>query len=116
MCLWTGCAYRVALESDPPGATVTLPSGERVVTPDTVKLRYRTISGPQTVLVTYPGMRTMEVNVRKTAMPPFGFQYITDPVFRPGVAFGKKPRSEIRFMMVREHGAAGSWNVDEQIE
>lgn len=107
--LLSGCAYKVALSSDPAAAVVRLPEGDEVITPDVVDLRWRPF-GEQVVVVSSPGYRTTAFDLRDREIR-WG-RYVTDTLFRPATLFGA-PRGEVRFVLVPEHGPAGTWREDD---
>ncbi len=107
--LLAGCAYRVTLTSLPMPARVELPDGEVVVTPADVTLRWVPF-GHQPVTVTAPGHRRLAVDLRRDEVR-LG-RWIATSVFRPRTWFGA-PRGEVRFLLVPDHGPAGTWAPSE---
>ena len=111
--LATGCAYTLALESEPSAASVRLPSGRTVVTPEEVRFwwvplgRFHDIA-PTPVEVSAPGYRTLTVDLQDRQLR--GSRVLTDPVFRPLRALGVKPRGEVTFLLVPAHGPSGTWD------
>ena len=105
LALLAGCAYRVALTSLPMPARVELPGGETVVTPAEVTLRWAPF-GHQSVVVTAPGHRRLEVDLRRDEIR-LG-RLVATSVCRPRTLFGA-PRGEVRFLLVPDHGPAGTW-------
>jgi hypothetical protein len=105
MILWlTGCVYRVALTSVPMPAQVTLPSGEMVVTPVEVDLRWAPLR-PQVLTVSAPGHRSVTVDLHRDEVR-FG-RLVATTLFRSSTWSGA-PRGEVRVVLVPEHGPAGT--------
>jgi hypothetical protein len=100
------------IASDPPGAEVRLPDNHVVSTPSIVKVHY-TFFTPAPIVVTAPGYRTMSYDLRHR--PGFGQPEISVwrvalyPIWHPFAAFRKEPLRRLEFVMVPEHGPAGTW-------
>lgn len=107
--LWlAGCAYRVVLTSAP-SAQVTLPDGQIVTTPEEVALRWVPF-GHQRVTVEARGHRPLEVDLRATEIKLH--HYVSDTLWRPSTLLGA-PRGEVHFLLIEEHGPAGTWESGE---
>jgi hypothetical protein len=112
--LWmalSGCAYRLQMDSRPSGAQVTLPSDEIVSTPEVVPLVWVPF-GHQRVTVSAPGYRTFVVDLRKqeiTAWHVVGDLLAVRRLVSPGA-----PDGRVEFVLVPDHGPAGTWNPAEQ--
>jgi hypothetical protein len=98
----------VQLISSPGEAEVRLPSGETVVTPAEVKLRWVPF-GHQVVRVWVPGYRPLKVDLRESDVR-LG-HYITHTLFRPKTLFGE-PHGEVEFVLVPKHGKVGTWDAE----
>lgn len=85
-----GCTYRVTVDSDPPGALMTLRDGRTVVLPEEVRFHAVPFTR-RVVTVTAPGYRTAEVDTS---------------------AYLGRPR-EVEVLLVREHGPAGTWTAEQ---
>ena len=109
--LWcgSGCAYKMKLASSPAGAEVTLPSGETVVTPTVVKLRWAPF-GKQMVIARAAGFRPLEVDLRREEIR--ASHYFRDALFRPKTWLGA-PRGEVSLILVPEHGPVGTWTPED---
>ncbi len=103
-----GCAYKVQLSSDPAAASVELPDGERLITPDIAVLRWRPF-GRQEVRVSATGYRPVTIDLRDREIR--WSRYVTDTLFRPATLAGA-PRGDVRFVLVPEHGPVGTWSED----
>ncbi|HHO53767.1 MAG TPA: hypothetical protein ENK18_23565 [Deltaproteobacteria bacterium] len=107
--LWlVGCAYRVVLTSSIP-AQVTLPSGRIVTTPEEVTLRWAPF-GHQRVRVEARDHRPLEVDLRRSEIRLH--HYVRDTLGRPATLLGA-PRGEVHFLLIEEHGPAGTWSAGE---
>ncbi len=105
----SGCAYKIRLYSNPLAANVQLPNGTTVVTPADIKLRYAPF-GHQRIVVTAPGYRVVEMDVRKSEIK-LG-HYITDAFFKPKTWLGE-PRGTLSVVLVPNHGPVGTWDPTE---
>ena len=105
----SGCAYKMKLASNPAGAEVTLPSGETVVTPTVVKLRWAPF-GKQVVIARAAGFRPLEIDLRQEEIR--ASHYVRDGVFRPKTWLGA-PRGEVSLILVPEHGPVGTWSPED---
>lgn len=94
----SGCAYRVALVSTPPGALVELPSGRQVTTPAEVKIRWAPFN-EAVVRASARGYRPLEVDLRDTEVKAGRF-------FFRGF---KRPRGEVELVLIPAHGPTGTW-------
>ena len=106
----SGCAYKVALSSQPTPARVTLPGDQgSVITPAEVVFRWAPFN-EQVIQVTADGYRPLEVDLRTHEIR-MG-RYLTDTLFRPATLFGQ-PRGEVRLMLVPDHGPIGTWTAED---
>lgn len=113
--LSSGCAWTVRAQADLPGGWAQLPSGERVALPADLRLRYTPLHKPQRVTFGAPSARELTLNLREQAMPRWGLRLLTDPLFRPRQVYGDTPRETLRVLLVRDHGPAGTWRVEDQL-
>jgi hypothetical protein len=81
------CVHTVAVTSDPTPAELTLPDGTLVVTPAEIEVPW-TPFRPWTVIARAPGRRPLTLDV-------------------------KRRDDELRLLLVREHGPAGTWTEEE---
>jgi len=107
--LASGCAYKVNLNTNPLAADVKLPDGTTVVTPAEIKFRYVPF-GRQTIVVTAPGYRVVEMDLRRTEIK-LG-RYITDAIFKPRTWLGDA-RGQVHVVLVPNHGPVGTWDPAE---
>lgn len=107
--LASGCTYRVHLTSNPVGAAVTRPDGEVVHTPETLRFGYRPFRA-QTVTVSSPEYRSMELSVRRDLVK--SHQLFFDPVFHPRRVFSKRPHHAVHVRLVPAHGPVGTWSAE----
>ena len=105
----SSCAYKVDLLSQPPGASVELPTGQTITTPATVKLKWAPFN-QQRVVVYAPGYRTLYLDLRKTEVR--ASHYITDTLFRSKTLTGAS-RGEVEFLLIHLHGPSGTWSGDD---
>lgn len=108
---WLSCAscgYRLVLGSQPP-ATVLLPDGSLVSTPAEVRLRYVPF-GHQRVVASADGYRSCEIDLREDAIRllPMVIGTLAHPATLAG-----RPRTEVRIVLVPEHGPSGTWTPEE---
>ncbi len=107
--LLSGCAYKVELTSTPAGAQLLLPDGSTATTPTVATLRWRPF-GTQPVIASAPGYREVRFDLRRNEIR--WFHYVRDTLLRPSTLAGA-PRGSVDFLLVPEHGPAGSWTADE---
>jgi len=99
------CAYKVRLRSTPQPAEVTLPQGRTVLTPDVVRLRWVPF-GHQEVSVHAPGYRPLTLDLRDREVR-LG-RIIGQTIRHPSTLWGEV-RGDVYFVLVPEHGPAGTW-------
>lgn len=104
--LLAGCAYKVALSSVPTPVEVVLPDGRVVVTPVEVDLRWAPF-GHQPIVARAVGYRPLELDLRRDEIR-LG-RLVGTTLGHPSTLWGR-PRGEIRLLLVREHGPAGTWD------
>jgi len=110
----SGCGYRVELESLPEGATVELPDGELVSTPDTVRFVWRPF-GKQIVRVSAPGYRTLELDMVRPAGEVTLWRVFRARVLRPWTSLTpRRAVGRVQFVLTPEHGPAGTWTPEGQ--
>jgi len=105
-----GCAHRVMLDSDPPGATVKI-DGEMVgVTPTEIEVTWVPFTD-NTVQLKMPKRRVVTLDLHDD----FGVMCLTWEIltFQYGKLLGKEARTHHRTHLVRQHGPAGTWAPDE---
>lgn len=106
----SGCAHRVMLDSDPPGATVKLEGKVVGVTPTELSVRWVPFQDNE-VQVKLPHRRTVVLDLQKdVGLLRLSWEVVT---FRWGKLSGKVPRTVHRAHFVRKHGPAGTWAPDE---
>ena len=101
-----GCAHRVMLESDPPGATIKM-DGEMVgVTPTELQVTWVPFRDNQ-VQLKMPQRRSVTLDLHKD----LSLLRLTGEIFtfRWGRLMGKVPRAHHRAHFVRHHGPSGTW-------
>ncbi len=110
VCFGTGCAHRVMIDSDPPGATIRIGKKMMGVTPKEVKVTWVPFKRIP-VYIKAPGRRWLTVYVHKdVGIMRLFWQALTLQV---GKLSGKKPRAYHRALFVRTHGPSGTWAPDE---
>jgi hypothetical protein len=105
LCL-SGCAHRVMLDSDPPGATIRI-DGEMVgVTPTELKVRWVPFTDNK-VQLHMPRRRIVTLDLHEDfGLGGFLWEVLT---FQYGKLLGKTPRTHHRAHFVHKHGPAGTW-------
>ena len=106
----SGCAHRVAINSDPMGAQVH--RGRRTVgaTPTEIVVVSIPFSRPK-VRLTMPGYRPMVVQLRKDKKPVRRvWELLT---FRPRRALALVPNTSHEVIMIEVHGPAGTWTPED---
>jgi hypothetical protein len=108
--LCVGCAHRVRIESDPPGASVKVGDKMVGVTPMELKVRWKPW-GEIPVAVNLPGRRTVEIDLAEDlSLLKLSWQVAS---FQLGKVGGAVPRTVHRAQFVHHHGPAGTWVPDE---
>jgi len=108
--LLSGCAHRVLIESDPPGASVRIGQKMVGVTPTEVKVTWLPFKEIP-VSVNLPGRRTIILDLQQDLnMATVGWQAAT---FQFGKISGNVSRGVHRAQFVRHHGPAGTWAPEE---
>lgn len=110
--------HRVRVESQPPGAVVRLDGKVRGVTP----LEFNTVWTPPltkryTVGLTLPGYRPVQAEGTWLQPSPLRrevrlWRYLLHP-FSWMKILGREPRSRYTFVLVQEHGPAGTWGPED---
>ena len=107
--LW-GCAHRVMLDSDPPGATVRMDGKMVGVTPTELQVRWVPFTDNE-VQLKMPKRRAVTLDLHDDlGVGRLTWEFCT---FQYGKLLGKKPRTHHRAHFVRKHGPAGTWSPDE---
>lgn len=108
--LGSGCAHRVRVESDPPGAAIKVGRRARGPAPQELTMLWLPFR-PIKVRVSAPGYRTVTLKASDYA----GFGVFTRELLTLRFArlAGVKPRATIQVVMVREHGAVGTWTEED---
>ena len=106
----SGCAHRVMLDSDPPGATIKM-DGEMVgVTPTELQVRWVPFRSNELQLK-LPRRRSVTLDLHKDV----GLMRLCWEVlsFRWGKLLGRVPRTHHRAHFVQNHGPAGTWTPED---
>lgn len=105
-----GCAHRVRIESDPPGASIKLGQELIGVTPAEVTVKwmpYKRIP----VKIDVPGRRSIVIDLAKDlSLTSLAWQGLT---LQTGKLSGTTPRSTHRALFVRHHGPIGTWTPED---
>jgi len=105
-----GCAHRVMLDSDPPGASVKVDGKMVGVTPTEISVQWAPFRHNE-VQLKLPHRRTVVLDLQKdVGLLRLSWEVIT---FRWGRLSGKVPRTVHRMHFVRKHGPAGTWVPEE---
>ncbi|MCB9793121.1 MAG: PEGA domain-containing protein [Alphaproteobacteria bacterium] len=115
-----GCiVHRVRVESEPPGAVVRVDGKVRGVTPVEFTVPWTPpLTKKYNVRVSLPGYRSAEAMREAWYLPsPLRRQvrmwrYLLHP-FRWGQILGRTPRTTVRYVLVPEHGPAGTWEPED---
>ena len=101
-----GCMHRVRVQSDPPGAMIRV--GREVVGPAPQDVRFLWWPfRPLKVRVAAQGDRPVVIQVNQNVGPMrFLGELLT---FRYKRLLGLTPRATVEVILVREHGASGTW-------
>ena len=110
LCFGSGCAHRVMIDSDPPGATIRVGKKMVGVTPKEVEFTWVPFK-KLPVHIKSPGRRWLTIYVQKDVGPLRLFWQSLTLQF--GKLLGKKPRAYHRAHFVRQHGPAGTWAPEE---
>jgi zona occludens toxin (predicted ATPase) len=108
----SGCAYHVRIESTPAAATVALPNGDRVVTPETVPFRWYPFAH-QRVVVSAPGYRTVEMDLGRRGGE-VTFWHVIRARMRVFRNLGERTAQRVEVVLVPEHGPSGTWTPESQ--
>ena len=111
LALTAGCKHRVLIESDPPGASVRLDKSRKGITPVEFKVGWVPIFFKRyNVRVKLPDYRTVETSIRDDMR----FWAPTwRAVWHPGEALDRVPLHAYEFIMIPDHGPAGTWSPEE---
>ena len=106
-----GCKHRVLVESDPPGATVRLDKAREGITPVEFRVGWVPLFFKRyDKKVKLPGYRTVETSIRDDVR-------LGAPIWRatwhPGEALDRDPLHHYEFILIPDHGPAGTWTPDE---
>jgi hypothetical protein len=102
----SGCAHRVMLDSDPPGATIRIGDEMVGVTPTQLKVRWVPFTDNK-VQLRMPKRRAVTLDLHEDFGPGgFLWEVLT---FQYGKLLGKTPRTYHRAHFVHKHGPAGTW-------
>ena len=105
-----GCAHRVVIESDPPGASIRVGHKTVGVTPAEVKVKWVPFKKIP-VTLNIPGKRRVQLDLSKDLGPMrLGWQTMT---FQTGKLSGKVPRTTHRALFVESHGPVGTWTSED---
>ena len=108
--LMSGCAHRVLIESDPPGANIRVNHKVVGVTPAEIKVKWVPFKEIP-VTVSSPGRRWVKIDLSKDlGLMRLGWQAMT---LQTGKLSGKVPRTTHRALFVYKHGPVGTWNADD---
>lgn len=106
----SGCAHKVLIESDPPGANIRVGHKTVGVTPAEVKVTWVPFKKIP-VTVHAPGRRRVELDLSKDlGLLRLGWQGLT---LQTGKLSGKVPRTTHRALFVRHHGPVGTWAAED---
>ena len=107
---FSGCAHRVLIESDPPGATIRIGRQTVGVTPAEVKVTWVPFKKIP-VSVQMPGRRRVDLDLSADlGLLRLGWQGLT---LQTGKLSGKVPRTTHRALFVRHHGPMGTWTSED---
>jgi hypothetical protein len=106
----SGCAHRVMIDSDPPGATIRVGKKMMGVTPQEINVKWVPFQSTAVHLKS-PGRRWVTIYVHKDVGPMrFFWQAMTLQV---GKLSGKVPRAYHRAQFIKTHGPSGTWAPEE---
>ena len=106
----SGCAHRVMLDSDPPGATIKMDGKMVGVTPTELKVRWIPFKRTR-VLLKLPQRRAVTLDLHKdVGLMRIGWEVLS---FQWGKLLGQKARTHHRTHFVKHHGPAGTWTPDD---
>lgn len=108
----SGCAYHVRIESAPAAATVSLPNGDRVVTPETVRFFWYPFAH-QRVVVSAPGYRTVEMDLGRRGGE-VTFWHVLRARMRVFRNLGERTAQRVEVVLIPEHGPSGTWTPESQ--
>ena len=105
-----GCAHRVMLESDPPGATIKIGEEMVGVTPTELQVTWVPFQDNELQLK-LPQRRSVTIDLQEDV----SLLRITGEImtFRWGRLLGNVPRTHHRAHFIRRHGPAGTWTPEE---
>jgi len=105
-----GCAHRVRIESDPPGASIKLGQELIGVTPTEVTVKWVPFKRIP-VKIDIPGRRSVVIDLAKDlSLMSLTWQGLT---LQTGKLAGTTPRSTHRALFVRHHGPIGTWTPED---
>lgn len=108
--LMQGCAHRVAIHTEPPGATIKV--GRKVIGPAPQEVRFWWWPGrPMRVRVEKRGYRPLVIEASDTVHArSFLRDFFT---FHYKRMVGLTPRASVNVLLIRDHGPAGTWTPDD---
>ena len=105
--LWLGCSFSVHMTTAPEMAVIRLADGTELSAPTVHTFKCAPFT-PQRVEISAPGYRSATYNLRSGVV---GFwHYLHRPRWVDG---DESARNTVRFILVPEHGPAGTWSEDE---
>jgi hypothetical protein len=110
----TGCAHRVRVSSQPPGAEVRYRGKVVGATPcefTTLWVPFRKMN----VQLRLPGRRTTTMHLNRDTGPFRLLGEVLTP-WRWGRFVGRQVRADHQLVMVRKHGRAGTWTPEDALE
>jgi hypothetical protein len=108
--VFVGCAHRVRIESDPPGASIKLGQELIGVTPAEVTVKWVPFKRIP-VKIDIPGRRSVVIDLAKDlSLMSLTWQGLT---LQTGKLAGTTPRSTHRALFVRHHGPTGTWTPED---
>jgi hypothetical protein len=105
-----GCAYKVRINTSPAGAELTLPSGETVITPNEVTLRWAPFNH-QELTARAAGFRELTIDMRREEVR-WG-HYLRDILLLHTRTWAGQPRGTVSLVMIPEHDGVGTWTAEE---
>ena len=105
-----GCAHRVRIESDPPGASIKVGQELLGVTPAEITVKWVPFKRIP-VKVDIPGRRSVVLDLSKDlSLLSLTWQGVT---LQTGKLAGTTPRSTHRAQFIRHHGPIGTWTPED---
>ena len=105
-----GCAHRVRIESDPPGASIKMGQELLGVTPAEITVKWVPFKRIP-VKVDIPGRRSVVLDLsRDLSLMSLTWQGLT---LQTGKLAGTTPRSTHRALFIHHHGPIGTWTPED---